>query len=86
MQPIGGGSADRVTMATRSRRRSASRFVAAALTGLVGFLAFNVVDGVFGTSHRRLDRWLWFAGLYAASVVTLAVVAYVLRALLQALR
>ncbi len=48
MYPIGGGSADRVTMATKSRRRSASRFVAAALTGLVGFLAFNVVDGVFG--------------------------------------
>jgi uncharacterized membrane protein YuzA (DUF378 family) len=30
------------------RGRSASRFVAAVLTGLVGFLAFNVVDGVFG--------------------------------------
>jgi len=38
------------------------------------------------TSHRRLNRWLWFAGLYAAGVVTLAVVAYGLRALLQALR
>jgi uncharacterized membrane protein YuzA (DUF378 family) len=35
-------------MVTKSRRRSASRFVAAALTGLVGILAFNVVDGVFG--------------------------------------
>jgi hypothetical protein len=30
-------------------------------------------------------RWLWFAGLYAAGVVTLAVVAYGLRALLKAL-
>jgi uncharacterized membrane protein YuzA (DUF378 family) len=37
-----------MTTVTRSRRRSASRFVAAVLTGLVGFLAFNVVDGVFG--------------------------------------
>jgi hypothetical protein len=35
-------------MVTKSRRRFASRFVAAALTGLVGILAFNVVDGVFG--------------------------------------
>ena len=35
-------------MVTTPRRRSASRFVAAVLTGLVGFLAFNVVDGVFG--------------------------------------
>ena len=48
MHLIGGDSADRVTMVTKSRRRSASRFVAAVLTGLVGFLAFNVVDGVFG--------------------------------------
>jgi hypothetical protein len=30
-------------------------------------------------------RWLWFAGLYAAGVGTLAVVAYGLRALLKAL-
>jgi hypothetical protein len=30
-------------------------------------------------------RWLWFAGLYAAGVATLAVVAYGLRALLKAL-
>jgi hypothetical protein len=28
-------------------------------------------------------RWLWFAGLYAAGVGTLAVVAYGLRALLK---
>jgi hypothetical protein len=31
----------------------------------------------------RLDRWLWFAALYAAGVGTLAVVAYGLRALLN---
>jgi hypothetical protein len=30
-----------------------------------------------------LRRWLWFAGLYAAGVVTLAIVAYGLRALLR---
>jgi hypothetical protein len=30
-----------------------------------------------------LTRWLWFAGLYAASVVTLAIVAYGLRALVK---
>jgi hypothetical protein len=34
-------------------------------------------------SPRWLDRWLWFAGLYMASVVALAVVAYGLRALLK---
>jgi hypothetical protein len=32
-----------------------------------------------------LHRWLWFAGLYAAGVGTLAVVAYGLRALLKML-
>jgi hypothetical protein len=36
-------------------------------------------------SPRWLHRWLWFAALYAAGVGTLAVVAYVLRALLKAL-
>jgi hypothetical protein len=30
-----------------------------------------------------LRRWLWFAGLYAAGIVTLAIVAYSLRALLK---
>jgi hypothetical protein len=30
-----------------------------------------------------LRRWLWFAGLYAAGILTLAVVAYGLRALLK---
>ena len=33
---------------------------------------------------QRLRRWLWFAGLYAAGVVTLAAVAYGLHALLKA--
>jgi hypothetical protein len=30
-----------------------------------------------------LRRWLWFAGLYVAGVVTLALVAYGLRVLLK---
>jgi len=30
-----------------------------------------------------LRRWLWFAGLYAAGVIAVAVVAYGLRALLK---
>ena len=30
-----------------------------------------------------LRRWLWFAALYAAGVVTVAVIAYGLRALLK---
>jgi hypothetical protein len=30
-----------------------------------------------------LRRWLWFTGLYASGVVTLAIVAYGLRALLK---
>jgi hypothetical protein len=32
---------------------------------------------------QRLRRWLWFGALYAASVSTLAIVAYGLRALLK---
>ena len=28
-------------------------------------------------------RWLWFAGIYLASVITLAIVAYGLRALIK---
>jgi hypothetical protein len=38
-----------------------------------------------GRGSRPMHRWLWFAGLYAASVGTLAVVAYGLRALLEGL-
>ena len=33
---------------------------------------------------QRQRRWLWFAALYLASVVTLAIVAYGLRALIKA--
>ena len=33
--------------------------------------------------NHSLRRWLWFGGLYAAGVLTLAVVAYGLRALLK---
>ena len=51
-------------MVTKSRRRSASRFVAAVLTGLVGFLAFNVVDGVFGL----VGAIVGFAACVAATV------------------
>ena len=36
-----------------------------------------------GRMNHSLRRWLWFAGLYAAGVLTLAVVAYGLRALLK---
>lgn len=34
-------------------------------------------------SVRRPHPWLWFAGLYVAGVVALAVVAFGLRALLK---
>lgn len=37
-------------------------------------------------SPRWLNRWLWFAALYVASVGTVAVVAYGLRALLKVFR
>jgi uncharacterized membrane protein YuzA (DUF378 family) len=42
-------------------------FVAALLTGLAGFLAFNVVDGVFGLAEAIL-------GLVACIAVTAFVV------------
>ena len=35
-------------MTPKSRWTSAAGFVGAVLTGLAGFLAFNVIDGVFG--------------------------------------
>ena len=54
-------------MMTRSRRRSAMRLVAAVLTGLAGFLAFNVIDGVFGLAKAIL-------GLAACIAVTVFVV------------
>jgi hypothetical protein len=43
-----------------------------------------VLMGLVSVPPRR-HRWLWFAGLYAAGVGTLAVVAYGLRTLLKAL-
>lgn len=51
---------------TGFHRRSASRFVAALLTGLAGFFAFNVVDGVFGLVESIL-------GLLACIAVTVFV-------------
>jgi uncharacterized membrane protein YuzA (DUF378 family) len=54
-------------MKTRSRRTSALGFLAAVLTGLAGFLAFNVVDGVFGLVESIL-------GLVACIAVTVFVV------------
>jgi uncharacterized membrane protein YuzA (DUF378 family) len=54
-------------MMTKSHRTSASGVVAAVLTGLVGFLAFNVVDGVFGQVVAIL-------GLAACIAVTVFVV------------
>ena len=42
-------------------------FIAAVLTGLAGFLAFNVVDGVFGLVES-------IAGLVACIAVTVFVI------------
>lgn len=36
------------------------------------------------TTERRRNRWLWFVGLYAASIIGVAAVAYGLRWLLAA--
>jgi uncharacterized membrane protein YuzA (DUF378 family) len=54
-------------MMTKSRRTSAMNLVAAVLTGLAGFLAFNVIDGVFGLAKAIL-------GLAACIAVTVFVV------------
>jgi uncharacterized membrane protein YuzA (DUF378 family) len=54
-------------MKTRSRRTSALGFLAAVLTGLAGFLAFNVVDGVFGLVESIL-------GLVVCIAITVFVV------------
>jgi uncharacterized membrane protein YuzA (DUF378 family) len=54
-------------MKTRSRRTSALGFLAAVLTGLAGFLAFNVVDGVFGLAESIL-------GLVVCIAITVFVV------------
>jgi uncharacterized membrane protein YuzA (DUF378 family) len=52
---------------TRSHGTSARRLVAAVLTGLAGFFAFNVVDGVFGFVESLL-------GLVACVAATVFVV------------
>jgi uncharacterized membrane protein YuzA (DUF378 family) len=49
---------------TTSRRRSPLRAVAAVLTGVAGFLAFNVVDGVFG----RVEALVSLAACIAVTV------------------
>jgi uncharacterized membrane protein YuzA (DUF378 family) len=59
--------ADRETTMTKSRRTSASGLVAALLAALAGFLAFNVIDGVFGLVKAIL-------GLVAFIAVTVFVV------------
>ena len=41
-------------MTTTSRRKSVLGLLAALLTGLAGFFAFNVVDGVFGQTQAIL--------------------------------
>jgi uncharacterized membrane protein YuzA (DUF378 family) len=52
---------------TKTRRSSALDVLAALLTGLAGFIAFNVVDGVFGLAEAIL-------GLVACIVITIVVV------------
>jgi uncharacterized membrane protein YuzA (DUF378 family) len=49
---------------TTSRRRSPLRVVAAVLTGVAGFLAFNIVDGVFG----RIEALVSLAACVAVTV------------------
>ena len=46
---------------TRSRGTSASSLVAAVLTGLAGFIAFNVVDTVFGVPLAIAGLAVWIA-------------------------
>jgi uncharacterized membrane protein YuzA (DUF378 family) len=46
---------------TRSRRTSALRFLAALLTALAGFMAFNVFDTVFGVSKAIVALVAWIA-------------------------
>lgn len=51
----------------RLHRKSGLRPLAALLTGLVGFLAFNVIDGVFGLIESLL-------GLGASIAITVFVI------------
>jgi uncharacterized membrane protein YuzA (DUF378 family) len=50
-----------------SRRTSAMSLVAAVLTGIAGFIAFNVVDGVFGVAKAIL-------GVVACIAITVFVI------------
>jgi uncharacterized membrane protein YuzA (DUF378 family) len=42
-----------------SVRTSAITFIAALLTGVAGFMAFNVIDGVFGQVEAILGLAAW---------------------------
>jgi uncharacterized membrane protein YuzA (DUF378 family) len=46
---------------TRSRQTSPLRFLAALLTGLAGFMAFNVFDTVFGVPKAIVGLVAWTA-------------------------
>ena len=48
-------------MMTKSHRRSALSLVAAVLTGLAGFMAFNVFDTVFGVPEALVGLVAWIA-------------------------
>jgi uncharacterized membrane protein YuzA (DUF378 family) len=48
-------------MMTSSRRTSVLGFLAALLTGLVGFMAFNVIDTVFGVPEAIVGLVAWIA-------------------------
>jgi uncharacterized membrane protein YuzA (DUF378 family) len=46
---------------TSSRRPSALGFLAAVLAGLAGFMAFNVIDTVFGVPEAIVGLVAWIA-------------------------
>ena len=48
-------------MTTTSRRKSVLGLLAALLTGLAGFFAFNVLDGVLGDVEAILGLLVWIA-------------------------
>ena len=48
-------------MKTLRRRASALRFLAALLTGVAGFMAFNVFDTVFGIPVAIIGMVAWIA-------------------------
>jgi uncharacterized membrane protein YuzA (DUF378 family) len=53
--------ADRETIMPGSLRSSAANVVAALLTGLAGFMAFNVFDTVLGVSNAIVGLVAWAA-------------------------